>query len=60
MRSDGRLRPRDIAPRPLGVQVIQGPAPAPGPARGEKSREIKNIRVDIQRLDQMMNLVETW
>ena len=32
--------------------------PAPKPARGEKSREIKNIRVDIQRLDQMMNLVE--
>ena len=32
--------------------------PAPEPARGEKSREIKNIRVDIQRLDQMMNLVE--
>ena len=39
--------------------VIQEPEPpAPGPARGEKSREIKNIRVDIQRLDQMMNLVE--
>jgi len=32
--------------------------PAPKPARGEKSREIKNIRVDIQRLDRMMNLVE--
>ena len=32
--------------------------PAPKPSRGEKSREIKNIRVDIQRLDRMMNLVE--
>ncbi|MBT0732362.1 chemotaxis protein CheA [Methanoculleus bourgensis] len=31
---------------------------APKPSRGEKSREIKNIRVDIQRLDRMMNLVE--
>lgn len=27
-------------------------------AKSEKSREIKNIRVDIQRLDRMMNLVE--
>lgn len=26
--------------------------------KAEKSREIKNIRVDIQRLDRMMNLVE--
>jgi two-component system chemotaxis sensor kinase CheA len=26
--------------------------------KGEKTREIKNIRVDIARLDQMMNLVE--
>ncbi len=26
--------------------------------KSEKNREIKNIRVDIQRLDQMMNLVE--
>ncbi len=26
--------------------------------KSEKSREIKNIRVDIQRLDRMMNLVE--
>ncbi|NLA38940.1 MAG: chemotaxis protein CheA [Methanomicrobiales archaeon] len=33
-------------------------SPAPRSARDEKSREIKNIRVDIQRLDQMMNLVE--
>ncbi|BBL67891.1 chemotaxis protein CheA [Methanoculleus chikugoensis] len=31
---------------------------APRPAKTEKSREIKNIRVDIQRLDRMMNLVE--
>ena len=28
------------------------------PAKAEKTREIKNIRVDIERLDRMMNLVE--
>ncbi|MDD1678262.1 MAG: chemotaxis protein CheA [Methanomicrobiales archaeon] len=28
------------------------------PAKAEKSKEVKNIRVDIGRLDQMMNLVE--
>ncbi len=32
--------------------------PAPQVQRVAKSREIKNIRVDIQRLDRMMNLVE--
>jgi len=39
----------------------QSAAPAPQAqraAKSEKSREIKNIRVDIQRLDRMMNLVE--
>ncbi len=28
------------------------------PSRADKSREVKNLRVDIHRLDQMMNLVE--
>lgn len=46
----------------LAPEVPEGPKkpepPAHKPARGEKSREIKNIRVDIQRLDRMMNLVE--
>ena len=32
--------------------------PAQRAARADKRREIKNIRVDIQRLDRMMNLVE--
>ncbi|WP_332449539.1 chemotaxis protein CheA [Methanoculleus sp.] len=30
----------------------------PRAAKAEKNREIKNIRVDIERLDRMMNLVE--
>ncbi|KUG19143.1 signal transduction histidine kinase chea [hydrocarbon metagenome] len=30
----------------------------PDPVKSGKSREIRNIRVDIRRLDQMMNLVE--
>jgi two-component system chemotaxis sensor kinase CheA len=37
------------------------PEPTPRPEKPEKadrSREIKNIRVDITRLDQMMNLIE--
>ncbi len=39
----------------------QADLPSPQAQRGaknEKTREIKNIRVDIQRLDRMMNLVE--
>jgi two-component system chemotaxis sensor kinase CheA len=32
--------------------------PAPRSDKPEKSRELKNIRVEIQRLDHMMNLVE--
>ncbi|SCL75202.1 Chemotaxis protein CheA [Methanoculleus chikugoensis] len=48
---------------PAACEETQKPEPAPEPqaprpAKAEKSREIKNIRVDIQRLDQMMNLVE--
>lgn len=38
---------------PEQVQV-----PGTTPSRAEKTREVKNLRVDIQRLDQMMNLVE--
>jgi two-component system chemotaxis sensor kinase CheA len=34
------------------------PTPANTQSRAEKSREVKNLRVDIHRLDQMMNLVE--
>ncbi|MCL2460664.1 MAG: Hpt domain-containing protein, partial [Euryarchaeota archaeon] len=34
------------------------PAPRAAAPREEKAREVKNIRVDINRLDQMMNLVE--
>jgi len=44
------------------VETPESPrAPAPQvqkTARPEKIREIKNIRVDIERLDRMMNLVE--
>jgi two-component system chemotaxis sensor kinase CheA len=48
---------------PTASEAAQKPEPAPEPqvqraAKPEKSREIKNIRVDIQRLDRMMNLVE--
>jgi len=32
--------------------------PMQRPTKAEKTREIKNIRVDIERLDRMMNLVE--
>jgi two-component system chemotaxis sensor kinase CheA len=35
-----------------------GAAPVQRVAKTDKRREIKNIRVDIQRLDRMMNLVE--
>jgi two-component system chemotaxis sensor kinase CheA len=44
-----------------GVSVPGKDAPSRKPAQGEKAdkgREVKNIRVDIHRLDQMMNLVE--
>ncbi|MDN7023390.1 chemotaxis protein CheA [Methanoculleus sp. FWC-SCC1] len=46
----------DADPRPdLEFEDIQAPQK---PGKSEKAREIKNIRVDIHRLDQMMNLVE--
>ncbi|PKL61764.1 MAG: chemotaxis protein CheA [Methanomicrobiales archaeon HGW-Methanomicrobiales-2] len=43
--------------------ALESQAAVPSPqvqraAKNEKSREIKNIRVDIERLDRMMNLVE--
>ncbi|RXE55542.1 chemotaxis protein CheA [Methanoculleus taiwanensis] len=40
---------------PLPDDPVQAPQKA---GKSDKNREIKNIRVDIQRLDQMMNLVE--
>lgn len=47
---------------PAESKEAQTPEPSPQQvqraAKAEKSREIKNIRVDIQRLDRMMNLVE--
>ncbi|KLK87190.1 chemotaxis protein CheA [Methanoculleus sediminis] len=54
---------------PAASEEVRAPEPAPSEpqipppqvqraAKTEKSREIKNIRVDIQRLDRMMNLVE--
>ena len=49
----------ELSLAPEVPKETQKPEPsAPKPSRGEKSREIKNIRVDIQRLDRMMNLVE--
>ncbi|KDE55719.1 chemotaxis protein CheA [Methanoculleus sp. MH98A] len=54
---------------PAASEEVRAPEPAPSEPqipppqvqrvmKAEKSREIKNIRVDIQRLDRMMNLVE--
>jgi two-component system chemotaxis sensor kinase CheA len=52
---------------PAVIPVMTGDAQPPGQipepqvqraVKAEKNREIKNIRVDIQRLDRMMNLVE--
>ncbi len=44
-------------PEPAPKQETETPH-VPRAAKSEKSREIKNIRVDIERLDRMMNLVE--
>ncbi len=50
-----RGRPADAPP----AKPKEVPVPGlPGGDRGERGREVKNIRVDIARLDQMMNLVE--
>lgn len=55
LQAKGETRKIEPAPEP------QAGSPSPQvhkAAKSEKSREIKNIRVDIQRLDRMMNLVE--
>ena len=55
LQAKSETRKIEPAPEP------QAGAPSPQvhkAAKSEKSREIKNIRVDIQRLDRMMNLVE--
>ena len=44
--------------RGVGPREETGSPQVQGAARVAKSREIKNIRVDIERLDRMMNLVE--
>lgn len=46
-------------PMPEPAPMLEPEAPqVQRAAKAEKNREIKNIRVDIQRLDRMMNLVE--
>ncbi len=47
-----------MAPPPVIPPAASDPPQVQRAAKIEKSREIKNIRVDIQRLDRMMNLVE--
>ena len=46
------------AARSPGPEEEAEPPQVQRATKAEKSREIKNIRVDIQRLDRMMNLVE--
>lgn len=41
-----------------GAEPVTGVAKPGKEERADKSREVKNIRVDIARLDQMMNLIE--
>ncbi|MEI6293577.1 MAG: chemotaxis protein CheA [Methanomicrobiales archaeon] len=41
-----------------GIEHIPGVSKLVKEERSDKSREVKNIRVDITRLDQMMNLIE--
>lgn len=41
-----------------GTEHIPGVSKLVKEERSDKSREVKNIRVDINRLDQMMNLIE--
>ena len=61
--------PDEVKSTPVPQEVIETPAekpteattptpPAAPAAHQEKTREVKNIRVGIDRLDQMMNLVE--
>ncbi|HUU75781.1 MAG TPA: chemotaxis protein CheA [Methanoregulaceae archaeon] len=46
------------APAPPADDAPQSPAVMKPPVKLKKSREIKNLRVNISRLDQMMNLIE--
>lgn len=41
-----------------GTEPVSGSGKRVREGRVDKSREVKNIRVDINRLDQMMNLIE--
>jgi two-component system, chemotaxis family, sensor kinase CheA len=41
-----------------GMEHVPGVSRPAKEERSDKSREVKNIRVDIARLDQMMNLIE--
>jgi len=56
--------PHDDVETPVEVAPVatsasdDSPAPRAAAPREEKAREVKNIRVGIDRLDQMMNLVE--
>ena len=61
-KTDSKVRPAPV-PAPVPASVVTPPSPDPAPAasttvREEKTREVKNIRVGIDKLDQMMNLVE--
>jgi two-component system, chemotaxis family, sensor kinase CheA len=42
----------------VGIDHVPGVSKLAKEERSDKSREVKNIRVDITRLDQMMNLIE--
>jgi two-component system chemotaxis sensor kinase CheA len=50
--------PPSTSPVEEDIPLIDPPASLQRSNKSDKNREIKNIRVDIQRLDQMMNLVE--
>ena len=52
------MQPGRIQKPPLVLEKGSGPEKTEKTDKSEKGREIKNIRVDITRLDQMMNLVE--
>ncbi len=51
------IRPvvREVVPAKKAAEAEKKPAPGTAP---DKSREIKNLRVDIHQLDHIMNLVE--
>ncbi|NYT05422.1 MAG: chemotaxis protein CheA [Methanomicrobiales archaeon] len=60
--ADAAIPPAPAAPAPVSAGTADALSPGKKPAekteKAEKTREVKNIRVDIRRLDQMMNLVE--